>query len=254
MPASESELAKIQRSYFERAEVQRFHWTTRAPGFAETEDELLEPLLPSMESPCLEIGCGEGNNLVRLARRARCYGVDLFPSKLTFATRQLPEVRFAAADAHHIPFADSAFRSVFARDLLHHVADPSAVLAEMARVLSPGGALCLLEPNGLNPLVRLQTYLVPAEAGARASSVRRLAQLLHGLPFEDTAIETRLPLPLRRAVLHYEFGFPALGRSPLPRRTLAAAEGVLGRLLPRSLWSYVLVTARRASSASGSCP
>jgi tRNA G46 methylase TrmB len=80
MPASESELAKIQRNYFERAEVQRFHWTTRAPGFAETEDELLEPLLPSMESPCLEIGCGEGNNLVRLARCARCYASTCFPA------------------------------------------------------------------------------------------------------------------------------------------------------------------------------
>ena len=89
MPASESELAKIQRSYFEQAEIERFHW----------------------------IGCGEGNNLVRLARGTRCYGVDLFPNKLTFATQQLPEVSFAAADAHHLPFADAAFRSVFARSL-----------------------------------------------------------------------------------------------------------------------------------------
>jgi SAM-dependent methyltransferase len=192
---------------------------------------------------------------VRLARRTRCYGVDLFPSKLGFAARQLPGVRFAAADAHRLPFADAAFRSVFARDLLHHVPDPAAVLAEMARVLSPGGALCLLEPNGLNPLVRLQTYLVPAEAAARASSPRRLEQLLRGLPLEDAAVETRVPLPLRRAVLHYEFGLPALGRRELPRRVLSAAEGALGRLLPRSLWSYVLATARRAADpAAGSSP
>jgi len=247
MPTSESELAEIQRSYFEEAEVRRFHWTTSAPGFAETEDELLEPLLPSLESPCLEIGCGEGNNLVRLARRVRCYGVDLFPKKLAFAVRQLPEVRFAAADACHLPFADASFESVFVRDLLHHVADPSAVLVEVARVLSPGGALCLLEPNARNPLVRLQTHLVPAEAGARVSCADHLAQLLDGLPLEETAIETRLPLPLRRAVLHYELGFPALGRSQLPRRALVWVERALGRLLPPRFWSYVLVTARRGT-------
>ena len=38
---AEREFAKIQREYFEEAEVDHFEWTTAGPGFAETEDELL---------------------------------------------------------------------------------------------------------------------------------------------------------------------------------------------------------------------
>ena len=38
--------------------------------------------------------------------------------------------------------------------------------------LRPGGRLCLLEPNGRNPLIWLQSRIVPAEAGARASECR----------------------------------------------------------------------------------
>jgi SAM-dependent methyltransferase len=239
----------VQRAYFEEAEAERFRWVTTAPGFAETEDELLRPLAGGLEPPLLEIGCGEGNNLLRFAAVGARTGVDLFPKKLAFAADEQPETRFAAADAAHLPFADAAFASVFVRDLLHHVQEPRAVLREVVRVLRPGGRFVLLEPNGRNPLVWLQTRIVPAEAGARGFSAERLSGLLSGLPFDDLRAEARQPLPLRRALLHYEKGIPALGRNALSRKLLAASESVLGALLPRSHWTYLLVTARRAGSS-----
>ena len=246
-----SELAAVQRDYFELADSERYHWTTRGAGFSETEDELLAPLLDLIESPCLEIGCGEGNNLVRLSARAVCFGVDLFPRKLVFAAGQQLGAHLAAADGQRLPFADRSFRTLFVRDLLHHVPEPSRVLAEVVRVLMPGGALCLLEPNARNPLVRLQTHLVPAEAGARVSSPAHVADLLRGLPLRDVEVRTRQPLPLRRTVLHYRFGLPSLGRHGPTRRALAWVENGLGRLLPESRWSYVVATARRAADGAG---
>jgi ubiquinone/menaquinone biosynthesis C-methylase UbiE len=239
--------AALQRRYFEEADPERFHWTTSAPGFVETEDELLAPFLGVVDGPCLEIGCGEGNNLVRLARRARCVGSDLFVEKLRFAAGVVPGACFAAGDAAALPFRDASFRTVFVRDLLHHVPEPARVLAEAVRVLAPGGRLCILEPNGRNPLVRLQTHLVAAEAGARDSGVARLDALLSGLPLTRVTVRTLQPLPLRRMVLHYRFGLPVLGRISTTRRALAVLERMAGGLLPRSRWAYATATAERVA-------
>ncbi len=239
----------LQRAYFEEAEIERFRWTTSAPGFAETEDELLAPIASQLESPLLEIGCGEGNNLVRFSGTLSCTGVDLFPKKLAFAAGELPSCNLASADGASLPFAAGTFASVFVRDLLHHVPDPRKVLAEVGRVLRPGGGLWLLEPNGRNPLIWLQTRIVPAEAGARDFSPDSVLGFFEGLPFTNPEVALRQPLPLRRAVLHYEKGVPGLGRSRIARRLVASSERVIGSLLPRSRWTYIQISARLRAQA-----
>jgi SAM-dependent methyltransferase len=242
----DARIADAQRRYFEQADAERFRWTTLAPGFAETEDTLLATVLDRIAEPCLEVGCGEGNNLVRLARRARSVGVDLFVTKLGFAARQVPRARFAAAHAAALPFRVGCFRTVFVRDLLHHLPDPGAALSEAVRVLAPGGRFYLLEPNGRNPLVRLQSCLVSAERGAGRSGAPLLRALLGPLPLKDVEVRMLQPLPLRRLVLHYRFGLPALGALAATRRALEAIERLGARLLPPSRWAYVAATAERA--------
>ena len=246
MKRSEPQFADAQRLHFEDADVEQYRWTTSAPGIAESEDALLAPLLLDLESPCLEVGCGEGNTLARLAREQRCVGVDLFPRKLIFAASELPQVLFPAADAARLPFADASFASVFVRDLLHHVPQPLEVVAELVRVLRPGGRICLLEPNGLNPRIRLQTQLVPAAVGARESGFAYIESLLREQPLEAVRLVADQPLALRRLLLHYKMGLPALGRPAPLRRALAGLERALGWLLPRSMWTYVVATARRS--------
>jgi SAM-dependent methyltransferase len=232
-----------QRSHFLDADEEQYRWTTTAAGIAETEDELLAPLRPLLTSPCLEIGCGEGANLRRLAADAACVGIDRFPRKLAFARRELPAVRFSAADATALPFRDASFPCVFIRDLLHHLPAPGEALCEAVRVLRPGGRLCLLEPNGGNPLIRLQTWLVPAEVGARDSTPDAIRALLERQPLADLRIVARQPLALRRMALHYRMGLPALGRLAPTAALLRWLEAAAGRLVPASRWTYIQATA-----------
>jgi SAM-dependent methyltransferase len=52
----------------------------------------------------------------------------------------------ASCDAHALPFAPAAFSNVVGIDVLHHLAAPGIALAEIARVLAPGGTCLLIEP------------------------------------------------------------------------------------------------------------
>ena len=172
-----------QNRHFEAADEEHFHWATGAPGFAETEDALLEPILAELRSPCLEVGCGEGGNLVRLARGATCYAVDLHPARVAFAASQVPGLRCAAADAAALPFADGSFPTVFLRDLLHHVPDPPPSPAgPVSRYTSnssvpPANAFTSTAVEASNPLtVGLELYVnsatVPWSGSGSTTSVK----------------------------------------------------------------------------------
>ena len=245
MGTVDSRFDETQRRYFGYADEARFFWTTGAPGFAETEDALLAPFVPLSIEPALEVGCGEGNNLMRLTSYARWIGVDLHLPKVGFAAQNVPGARFAVAEATALPFRSASFRTVFVRDLLHHIPDPAPVLAECMRVLAPGGRFLLIEPNAGNPIVLLQTYIVPAERLGRRSGPSHIERLLRGLPLTGIEMRAVEPLPLRRLVLHYRFGAPGLGRIPAALAAISGVEELARRVLPPSRWAYVRVTASR---------
>lgn len=234
-----------QDAHFAAADVEHFRWTTADPAFAPVEDALLAPTLDVLPFPCLEMGCGEGGNLARLARRGHPVGIDRYAPKLSFAARAVPGARLATADATALPFADGTFAGVLIRDLLHHLPAPRRATAEAVRVLRPGGVLVVLEPNGRNPFVALQTRLVAAEAQAREFTPDSVRALLDGLPVGDVVAGVAQGFPLRRLLLHHKFGWPALGRGPRGAAVLAWAERLGERLVPRSRWSYTTLRARR---------
>ena len=104
----------------------------------------------------LEIGCGTGAMVRALAARpgfeATVLGVDHSPvfvaAARCFAREAgLPPERFAfeVGDAQSLTLADACFDAVFAHTLLSHVGHPRAVLAEMARVLKPGGLMVVFD-------------------------------------------------------------------------------------------------------------
>ncbi len=97
----------------------------------------------------LEIGCGTGyvlNGIRRACPGLTLAGGDLFRSALAIAAGRLPGVALYQMDARRIPF-EAEFDVIGAFDMLEHVAEEDAVLAEARRALRPGGHLLLTVPQ-----------------------------------------------------------------------------------------------------------
>jgi SAM-dependent methyltransferase len=108
---------------------------------------LLEPRLGHAGGlRLLDAGCGTGFNLVWLARHGRALGVDLSPEALRFCGAR--GVRALRGSVLKLPFAAAAFDAVTSFDVVYHdwVPDDAAAVAEMARVLRPGGLLLVRVP------------------------------------------------------------------------------------------------------------
>ena len=109
---------------------------------------LLAPALPPLPESAriLDAGCGTGNNLRHLARHGRAVGVDLSDDALRFCRSR--GVAAAKAGLLALPFPDASFDCVTSFDVLYHrwVRDDRAAVAEMARVLRPGGVLLVRVP------------------------------------------------------------------------------------------------------------
>jgi ubiquinone/menaquinone biosynthesis C-methylase UbiE len=93
----------------------------------------------------LEVGCGTGNYIIALdeATSASCSGVDPSAEMLAVARTRSPRISFVAGTAEALPFPDEEFDFVFAVDVIHHVGDPAAAVAEAFRVLRGGGRVCV---------------------------------------------------------------------------------------------------------------
>jgi ubiquinone/menaquinone biosynthesis C-methylase UbiE len=110
--------------------------------------ERLTPAQRAGKSGCaLDIGCGPGQIVLKLARRRpgwRFIGVDRSANMIRqalAAREQAARADFLVADGSRLPFADASFDLVLCNSVLHHLAQPAAVLAEMARVAKSAGAI-----------------------------------------------------------------------------------------------------------------
>jgi SAM-dependent methyltransferase len=103
----------------------------------------------------LDVGCGPGTITVDLAARVpdgEVIGIDAASDVLAEARREAgrhgrPNVSFGAGDAYHLAFEDGAFDVVHAHQVLQHLSDPVAALAEMRRVCRDGGLVAVRDSD-----------------------------------------------------------------------------------------------------------
>ena len=101
------------------------------------------PHLAAMHGAVLDVGCGEMPFRALLPPGTRYTGLDV-PEAADFGMRRHPLT--ADFDGLHIPFADGSFDHILCTEVLEHAEDPAALIAEMRRVLRPGGTLVATVP------------------------------------------------------------------------------------------------------------
>jgi SAM-dependent methyltransferase len=189
----------------------------------------------------LEIGVGLGSDFVRFARAgAVATGVDLTDAAVELVRTRVGQEGLEAdvrrADAEELPFADGSFDLVYSWGVLHHTPDPAVALAEVRRVLAPGGE------------ARIMLY---TRRSWFAFGVWVRAALLRGRPRQSLAraIAAAVESPGTKAYTSAElrelfagFGSVELVRflTPYDRRV----AGPLARLTGRRLGWFVGIVAR----------
>lgn len=136
--------------------------------------------------PLLDVGCGYGFLLARFDDGRDLWGCDVSEWALAQAALRLPRARLAQIEpGGRLPYGDGAFGAVISTDVLEHISleHQPAMLAEVARVLAPGGRFCMTTPN-LGTMRRMLYRLPDRKEGhvgmRRVGEWRRLLSS-HGL-------------------------------------------------------------------------
>jgi SAM-dependent methyltransferase len=116
---------------------------------------LLDLAAPGAGARVLDFGCGTGVLFPAMrARSLRVIGLDVSAEMLSLAPPVGERGGLLRADGRSIPLADGSVDCVVCRGSIHHLPDREGVLAEIARVLKPGGVLAFSEPSNDSPLNR----------------------------------------------------------------------------------------------------
>ena len=141
------------------------HYTNPAVIMNRWEEEQVMPhilgQLDDVTGPVLDAGCGVGHLgqcLDRMGRRdISLIGTDFQGELLAQVT--VGYAGLAEGDVHHLPFKSAAFSAVLTSNALHHFPDPYRAMAEIARVLKPGGVFICYDPRYVTPLEMVKKFL-----------------------------------------------------------------------------------------------
>lgn len=178
----------------------------------------------------LEVSCGHGGGaswLTRTLRPASYTGLDLNPTGIAFCRQRhrVEGLSFTPGDAENLPFPDASFDAVVNVEASHCYPHFPRYLAEVARVLRPGGVLCYADFRFAQGLAEWERDLAGAPLTLRASRminaevlrgmnrnserstaliVRHLPQWMHGLGRDFAGIRgSRVYAALERGEISY---------------------------------------------------
>jgi ubiquinone/menaquinone biosynthesis C-methylase UbiE len=117
-------------------------------------DKILNHVCPTRDALFLDAGCGTSDHTLRIADRGyRCWGVDLSETVLEIAREDAakrglaPRPSFEGQSFEDLRFADDTFDAIYCRGTLMHIPLWVKALANLCRVLKPGGRIDIMESN-----------------------------------------------------------------------------------------------------------
>jgi len=165
----------VQNAYRERYRAIR-------PGWRSSGDQL-EKIVRSRVTPnsrVLDLGCGRGG-LVELFWREVRFAAGLDPDTPSLTEHRAEGMPVVRGVGERLPFVDGSFDVIVCLWVLEHLDAPAETLAEVRRVLTPGGHFIFLTPNMRNPLM-----LANRIGKALPSLQRRLVPRFYGRQEADT--------------------------------------------------------------------
>jgi ubiquinone/menaquinone biosynthesis C-methylase UbiE len=161
-------------------------------------------------NPILDLGTGTAQIPIALCRQApnaQVVAIDLAEQMLLVAREKIrgaglaDRIELQRVDAKGLPFPDATFAAVISNSIVHHIPQPAAVLAEVARIAAPGARLFirdLLRPRDEMTLLRLvATYAGEANDHQRqmfaeslhaALTLEEVAELVAALGFDGLTV------------------------------------------------------------------
>ena len=212
--AKNQKFDEFQKEWNEQnVESKRFDWLTKDPIINRMEMDLLRRIPIKEGYKVLEVGCGEGQNIInlkKLHKNAKFYGVDMANSRIEFAKKNIGDAVLSVQDGRKIEYKDETFDIVFCRDVIHHMErDRQKFIKEMIRVCKENGKVILLESNGKNILNYIFSSIISKESELKKISKEYMVGLLKSsnLRFKISMVEKH---NLQRLLFHYRYGFSFL--------------------------------------------
>jgi SAM-dependent methyltransferase len=132
------------------------------PSVVRLRDWSLATLAPQPGEVAVDVGCGTGAEVRRLAalvgESGRSVGIEPHPGLRAVATQQAAEegsrAEFVDGDAVALPFDDASVDVIRSERVFQHLPDPQAAASEMARVLRPGGRVVIIDSDWATAVTR----------------------------------------------------------------------------------------------------
>lgn len=212
---------KFTRAYFDEIEAFRYESEPYIFSFAQ--------FTRYHGKKVLEAGVGAGTDFIQWARAgADAHGIDLTEEAIAhvqhrLAVYGLPPADLRVADAENLPYPDNTFDLVYSWGVIHHSPDTPKALAELVRVLKPGGELKVMIYNrhslhtfyrwGRYALLRGKPWMSFAQVlyhhmeseGTKGYTLEEARQMMGSLPLEDIKVSA----PINRYDLLYNKPWPA---------------------------------------------